>query len=185
MATVLLMIKSTITAEEEEAFNRWYDNDHIPQVMSCPGTVSARRYKTLLSNDQYQYMALYEFDSEETFEAFQKSDHLAAMSAEYDALFGNVRRDVGHAEAEQRGSEEAETVHNVNVLRGDYPAQVEPVGRYVELDVDARGCCAGLVLPNDADGQLLFVERDLQHAPVRSGQDESSIFVEFRRGAGE
>lgn len=93
MATVLMMIKSTIAAAEEEAFNRWYDNDHIPQVMSYPGTISARRYKTLLSNDQYQYMALYEFDSEETFAAFQKSDHLAAMSAEYDALFGNVVRE--------------------------------------------------------------------------------------------
>ena len=93
MATVLMMIKSTVATAEEEAFNRWYDNDHIPQVMSYPGTVSARRYKTLLSNDQYQYMALYELDSEETFAAFQKSDHLAAMSAEYDSLFGNVIRE--------------------------------------------------------------------------------------------
>jgi len=38
-------------------------------------------------------MALYEFDSEATYEAFMKSDHLAGMSAEYDALFPNVVRE--------------------------------------------------------------------------------------------
>ena len=93
MATVLLMVKSTITPEEEEAFNRWYDSDHRPQVLSYPGAISARRYKTILSNDQYQYMALYEFDSEETFQAFRKSEHLVGLSAEYDSLFGNVVRE--------------------------------------------------------------------------------------------
>jgi len=53
MATVLMMIKSTITPEEEDAFNRWYNDEHIPQVMSYRGAVSVRRYKTMVSNDQY------------------------------------------------------------------------------------------------------------------------------------
>jgi heme-degrading monooxygenase HmoA len=93
MATVLWIIKATITAEEEEAFNHWYNTEHCPQVLRYRGAVSARRYKTILSNDQYQYMTLYEFDSEETFATFQKSEHLVELKTEYDAHFGTSVRE--------------------------------------------------------------------------------------------
>jgi antibiotic biosynthesis monooxygenase (ABM) superfamily enzyme len=92
VATVLLMVKSTITPEEDEAFGEWYDNEHIPQVLGFPGVISARRYKTIDGDDMFQYMALYEIANEESFAAFMKSDHLTAMSAEYTALFPNAAR---------------------------------------------------------------------------------------------
>ena len=54
------------------------------------GAVSARRYKKVVGPDKYQYMAVYEFASEAAFEAFQKSDHLKTLKAEYDAEFGTT-----------------------------------------------------------------------------------------------
>jgi heme-degrading monooxygenase HmoA len=96
MAVVIFTVRATISAAQEEAYNQWYHKEHCPQVLCFPGAVSARRYKTILSDDDYQYMAVYEFESEETFERFQNSDHLKELIAEYDAKFGNVssrRRD--------------------------------------------------------------------------------------------
>ena len=54
------------------------------------GAVSARRYKKILGEDKYEYMAVYEFANEAVFERFQKSDYLKELIAEYNANFGEV-----------------------------------------------------------------------------------------------
>lgn len=90
MATVLFVVKASITADQEEAFNRWYNTEHCPELLQFKGAVSARRYKAIMGEDHYQYMAVYEFESEETFQKFLKSDHLAALKKEYDTNFGKV-----------------------------------------------------------------------------------------------
>ncbi|MDP6343174.1 MAG: DUF4286 family protein [Alphaproteobacteria bacterium] len=90
MATVLFTVKATIAADREDAFNQWYNTEHCPQLLRFPGAVSARRYRTILSDDQFQYMAVYEFDSEATFQRFQESDHFKELIADYNANFGEV-----------------------------------------------------------------------------------------------
>ncbi|MFQ5954503.1 MAG: DUF4286 family protein [Kiloniellales bacterium] len=90
MSTVLFIVKATITPEQEEAFNRWYNTEHCPQLLRFRGAVSARRYKAIMGEDRHQYMAVYEFESEETFQRFLDSDHLVELKAEYDASFGSV-----------------------------------------------------------------------------------------------
>lgn len=91
--TVLWIVKATISAEEEEAFNRWYNSEHCPQLLRYRGAVSARRYKKILGDDKYQFMTLYEFDTEETFREFLESDHLVELKTEYDAHFANSVRE--------------------------------------------------------------------------------------------
>ena len=90
MATALFTVKATIPAEQEEAFNRWYNEEHCPQLLQFRGAVSARRYKAILGEDHYQYMAVYEFESEATFQRFLDSGHLEQLKQEYDAHFGGV-----------------------------------------------------------------------------------------------
>ncbi|MBI4199499.1 MAG: hypothetical protein HY535_03385, partial [Chloroflexi bacterium] len=55
MATVLFVVKATITKDREEAFNRWYNEEHVPQFLQFKGAVSARRYKAIMGEDKYQY----------------------------------------------------------------------------------------------------------------------------------
>src|SRR5947199_10582409 len=64
MATVLFVGKATIRKDQEEAFNRWYNEAHVPQVLQIKGLVSARRYKALEGEDEYQYMAVYELQDD-------------------------------------------------------------------------------------------------------------------------
>jgi hypothetical protein len=37
MTTTLFVVKASITPEQEEAFNRWYDTEHCPQLLQFRG----------------------------------------------------------------------------------------------------------------------------------------------------
>ena len=87
MATTLFVVRATITKDKEAAFNKWYNEEHVPQVLQFNGAASARRYKKILGEDKFQYMAVYEFASEDTFRRFQESDHLKTLIKDYNANF--------------------------------------------------------------------------------------------------
>jgi uncharacterized protein (TIGR02118 family) len=90
MATVLFMVKATIPKDKEAAFNKWYNEVHVPMFLQFNGAVSARRYKAILGEDKFQYMAMYEIKDEATFKRMMESDHMKALKADYDAKFGSV-----------------------------------------------------------------------------------------------
>ena len=46
-----------------------------------------RRYKRIMGDEKWEYVAVYEFESQETFEVFLESDHLKTLRSEYDAHF--------------------------------------------------------------------------------------------------
>jgi hypothetical protein len=90
MAIGLFMVRATIRADQEERFNAWYDHEHLPQVLRYNGAVSGRRYRKLVGEDKYEYLALYEFASEEVLQEFLRSAALQELRAEYDKHFGGV-----------------------------------------------------------------------------------------------
>lgn len=59
MARVLFIVKATIAKEKEEAFNRWYNEEHAPQAMQFKGMLSARRFRAIMGEEKYQYIALF------------------------------------------------------------------------------------------------------------------------------
>jgi hypothetical protein len=87
MATVLFVVKATIGPEREAAFNRWYNEEHVPQVLQFPGLVSARRYRALEGEDRFRYMAVYEVQDEATYRRLIESDHMKLLRKEYDAHY--------------------------------------------------------------------------------------------------
>jgi hypothetical protein len=87
MPTVLFIVKATIPASDEAKFNKWYNEEHCPQFLSYPGAVSARRYKAIMGEDKFQYMAMYEVQDEATFKKLMSSDHMKFLRAEYDRYF--------------------------------------------------------------------------------------------------
>jgi antibiotic biosynthesis monooxygenase (ABM) superfamily enzyme len=90
MAVVIFVVRANITKDQEAAFNRWYNEEHVPQVLQYNGAVCARRYKKILGDEKYEYMAVYEFASEAIFERFQQSDHLKTLVKDYNANFGEA-----------------------------------------------------------------------------------------------
>jgi antibiotic biosynthesis monooxygenase (ABM) superfamily enzyme len=90
MAVTIFVVRATITKDREAAFNKWYNEEHAPQVLQYNGAVSARRYRKILGEDKFQYMAVYEFASEAVFRKFMESDHLKTLVKEYNANFGET-----------------------------------------------------------------------------------------------
>jgi antibiotic biosynthesis monooxygenase (ABM) superfamily enzyme len=90
MAVTIFVVRATITKEKEAAFNTWYNEEHAPQVLQYNGAVSARRYKKIVGEDKFQFMAVYEFASEAVFKRFMESDHLKTLVKEYNANFGET-----------------------------------------------------------------------------------------------
>ena len=92
MATVLYTVKSTISKENEAAYNKWYNEIHIPEFLSFPGVVSARRYRAVIGEDQY--ITLYEFQDEATLRRMLESDHMKNLKVDFDKRFPESKRSI-------------------------------------------------------------------------------------------
>ena len=92
MAITIFVVRATITKDKEAAFNTWYNEEHAPQLLQYNGAASARRYRKILGDDKFQYMAVYEFASEDVFRRFQESDHLKTLIKDYNANFGETSK---------------------------------------------------------------------------------------------
>jgi hypothetical protein len=95
MAIGLFVVRASITKDREADFNQWYNSEHLPQVLRYNGAVSGRRYRKLVEDDKYDYMAVYEFASEEVLQQFLRSDALKELRAEYDKHFGAHSERIG------------------------------------------------------------------------------------------
>ena len=89
----LLIVMARVKPEFEEAFNKWYNEDHLPKAIErFPGVLSGRRYKILEGEDEYRYLAMYEFESYATMHATAHSEIIQELVREYDAAFGKGGR---------------------------------------------------------------------------------------------
>jgi antibiotic biosynthesis monooxygenase (ABM) superfamily enzyme len=61
-ARIVMQVRVNIAPEKEQAFNEWYNNVHVPEILACPGFLSGRRFRRI-SGDEIRYMALYELES--------------------------------------------------------------------------------------------------------------------------
>ncbi len=65
MGDYLYLVQMDVPGALEDDFNRIYDTQHVPNLLTLPGLSTCKRYK-LESTDQEgmaRYLALYEMDS--------------------------------------------------------------------------------------------------------------------------
>jgi Domain of unknown function (DUF4286) len=60
----ILVVDIEVDPAREDEFNRWYDEEHIPEKRGTEGFHSARRFKH--ATDPHRYLAVYEVDDVET-----------------------------------------------------------------------------------------------------------------------
>lgn len=63
----LLLVMMDIDPEHEEDFNRWYNEEHVPERLSIPGFLTGRRF--LAVEGSPKYLALYELESPDVLES--------------------------------------------------------------------------------------------------------------------
>jgi hypothetical protein len=52
-----------VAREHQAEFNKWYNEVHIPEVLTCPGWLSATRFESL--EGQPQFLAIYDLAGED------------------------------------------------------------------------------------------------------------------------
>ena len=60
IAFVVVMME--VDPEGEEAFERWYNDEHLPERLEIPGYVSARRFKLEEGNGVLKYLCIWELE---------------------------------------------------------------------------------------------------------------------------
>ncbi len=59
--TALMMVWADIPVDKEEDFNRWYNEEHLQELLSVPGILNAARYEAVRSGPKH--LACYELES--------------------------------------------------------------------------------------------------------------------------
>ena len=78
--SILFIVGTQCQPEVEEKFNTWYNEIHIPMLLKFKGIKEATRYKIIDKTEAYpKYLAIYKFESQNAFEAFETSPELAAV----------------------------------------------------------------------------------------------------------
>jgi hypothetical protein len=57
----IFMVYVDIDAQHVREFNKWYNEEHLPELLSVPGILSAARYEAVKGGPQY--LACYELES--------------------------------------------------------------------------------------------------------------------------
>jgi uncharacterized protein (TIGR02118 family) len=87
---VLNIVATACQPEDEERFNKWYNEVHIPMLLKYKGIVGAARYKIIdPSSSQPKYIALYRYASVKDLEGLNKSPELQAALKEMKESWGD------------------------------------------------------------------------------------------------
>jgi hypothetical protein len=85
MARYTFVVFTNANDGQDDAFNKWYDNTHIPDVLKVPGFVGAKRFKLAQTTppqpSDHRYLALYELETDNLEESRQALARAAGTSA--------------------------------------------------------------------------------------------------------
>ena len=127
----LLMVWADVPAKQEEEFNRWYNEEHVEDLLSIPGVLNAARYEAISGGPKY--LACYELESPDVIEsdAYQKqranrSDWSKRMSPTVIAtsFVRNVYGQLFPVEVSQ-ATAESDMAPSLQIGRMDVPAEIE------------------------------------------------------------
>jgi hypothetical protein len=96
MHQAVLLVYTDVDAEQEDAFNRWYDEVHVPDVLGVTGITAARRYKLSGPAPRGQepvsrYLALYELADGDTRAAMKRLNEEVARLTAAGRMFDGMR----------------------------------------------------------------------------------------------
>ncbi len=82
----VFMVRAVVQAGDREKFDKWYQDEHLPDAVKAFGAKSAWRGWSEV--DPTVHFAVYEFDTIEQVRAIPGSGELKALVAEFDRVWG-------------------------------------------------------------------------------------------------
>jgi hypothetical protein len=62
IGSTVLVVMMEVDPAHEDTFNRWYDEEHLPERLAIPGYISARRFKLEEGNGVLTYLCIWELE---------------------------------------------------------------------------------------------------------------------------
>ena len=83
VGTTVLVVTMEVDPEDEAEFNKWYNEQHLPERMEIPGYVSARRFKLEEGEGALTYLCIWELEDGSPLQSQMYKDQQADPTALY------------------------------------------------------------------------------------------------------
>jgi hypothetical protein len=116
----IMWVNSKITKSEEmpqSLFTDWYDQVHIPDVLTVEGIVAGWRYESKDKDDQVPYLAIYSIPE---LEVIQKNIEFKSVPHHHEMLHGGRSIHL-YAKFDTRFYKRIQTYENENSVQGSTP----------------------------------------------------------------
>lgn len=85
MPRYIFLVLTNAKDGQEDEYNDWYNNRHLPDVLACDGFVAAQRFRLTETDPQqeftHQYLAIYEVETDDLAKANQALTEAASNGA--------------------------------------------------------------------------------------------------------
>ncbi len=88
----ILVVMMEVDEGHEDAFNRWYNDEHLPERLEIPGYVSARRFKLEEGEGVLKFLCIWELEDPSPLESELYKYQRARPSKLRDAAMPHVRQ---------------------------------------------------------------------------------------------
>ena len=175
---VLLVLNDVAEGADDEEFNRWYQQQHVPERLAVPGFRTARRYRAV--GAQPAYMAVYECDAIEVFTSKPYLERLANPTEWTTRIMPSFRNMLRSAcrETWSAGAGAGGGAFVVQCRPGQ--GRAEAARRYVQ-DTLAPGLMQSAALARMAlwEADAAYTGGPSPEAMLRGGADKSADWVLF------
>jgi len=91
MPAAFFVVRATVAdPARRAAFDKWYENEHLPDAVKSFGVKKARRFWSL--TDPGVHQAMYQFDGEASLDRAMKSEDLKRLIADFNRDWPDVSR---------------------------------------------------------------------------------------------
>jgi Domain of unknown function (DUF4286) len=91
---VLYIVRTWVPDELLDEWNQWHTYTHVPEVVEQPQVRRGRKYRVAEDNTPVewaaQYVTIYEFDSWEDWESYNRSEAVTRLRKDYDERYGAI-----------------------------------------------------------------------------------------------
>ena len=95
VGTTVLVVMMEVDPADDEVFNKWYNEEHLPERMSIPGYISARRFvldpEDGQANNVMRYLCIWEMEDDSPLQSQLYKDQNAKPTPTKDAAGAVVK----------------------------------------------------------------------------------------------
>ena len=91
VGTTVLVVTMDVDPEDEAEFNKWYNEQHLPERMEIPGYISARRFRLEEGDGALKYLCIWELEDGSPLQSRMYKDQQADPTALYERVNKTIK----------------------------------------------------------------------------------------------